>query len=80
MRHFFWNLNRTLRGSEFIAGNRLTVVDITAFVVVEFARAVKESVPDDAVHLTRWRDAIRARPSSKVWLVARLFLAKRWRT
>ena len=66
VRHFFSNLNRTLQDSEFIAGDRFTVADITAFVAVEFARAVKESVPDDTVHLTRWRDAIRARPSSGV--------------
>jgi hypothetical protein len=32
---------------------RQPAADITAFVAVEFARAVKEFVPDDAVHLTR---------------------------
>jgi glutathione S-transferase len=40
------------------------VVDITAFVAVEFSRAIREKVPEDATHLKRWRDAISARPST----------------
>jgi glutathione S-transferase len=64
IRHFFSSLNSTLQDSEFVAGHRFTVADITAFVAVEFARLVKESVPDEATHLMRWREAIRSRPSS----------------
>jgi glutathione S-transferase len=31
-------LNSNLQGSEFVASDRFTVADITAFVAVEFAR------------------------------------------
>ncbi|WP_244549586.1 glutathione binding-like protein [Bradyrhizobium erythrophlei] len=64
IRHFFSNLDATLQDSEFVAGHRFTVADITAFVAVEFVRLVKESVTDEATHLMRWREAIRSRSSS----------------
>jgi glutathione S-transferase len=66
VRHFFTGLNRRLGESEYVAGNRFTVADITAFVAVEFSRAIKEVVPDDAVYLKRWRDAVGSRPSASV--------------
>jgi glutathione S-transferase len=49
-----------------IAGNRFTIADITAFCAVEFARLVKFK-PADAglVHLAAWRDRVAARPSAK---------------
>ena len=37
---------------------------ITAFIAVEFSRAIKEAVPESLVHLRRWRDAMAARPSA----------------
>lgn len=65
VRHFFTELNARLSGSEYVAGDRFTIVDITAFVAVEFSRAIRETVPDDATHLARWRDAVNARPSTR---------------
>lgn len=65
VRHFFTELNARLSGSEYVAGDRFTIVDITAFVAVEFSRAIREKVPDDATHLKRWRDAVSARPSTR---------------
>ena len=65
VRHFFTELNARLSGSEYVAGDRFTIVDITAFVAVEFSRAIREKVPDDAPHLKRWRDAVSARPSTR---------------
>lgn len=66
VRHFFAELNSRLSQSEYVAGDRFTIADITAFVAVEFSRAIKENVPDDATGLKRWRDAIGARPSAGV--------------
>jgi glutathione S-transferase len=65
VRHFFTELNSRLCGSEYVAGDRFTIVDITAFVAVEFSRAIREKVPEDAAHLQRWRDAVSARPSTR---------------
>jgi glutathione S-transferase len=66
VRQFFANLNQRLGDSEFVAADRFTVADITAFVAVEFSRAIKEAVPDTALHLQRWRAAVASRPSAKV--------------
>lgn len=66
VRHFLADLNRRLEETDYVAGNRFTVADITAFVAVEFTRAIKEPIPDDAVHLRRWRDAVASRPSARV--------------
>ena len=66
VRQFFADLDHRLAESEYVAGGRFTVADITGFVSVEFARAIKESVPDGAINLKRWRDAVAARPSARV--------------
>lgn len=66
VRQFFSDLDRRLSESTFIALDRFTIADITAFVTVEFTRAIKEPVPEDAHHLRRWREAVRARPSASV--------------
>jgi glutathione S-transferase len=65
VRKFFANLESRLADSEYLAGGRFTVADITAFVSVEFARAIRENVPDGAINLKRWRDAVAARPSAR---------------
>jgi len=66
VRCFFADLNRRLEESEFVAGERFTVADITGFISVEFARAIKEAIADDALHLKRWRDEVASRPSARV--------------
>jgi glutathione S-transferase len=49
-----------------IAGNRFTIADITAFCAVEFARLVKFKPADAGLaHLAAWRDRVAARPSAK---------------
>jgi glutathione S-transferase len=65
VRRFFADLNCRLADSEYVAGGRFTVADITAFISVEFARAIREYIPDVAVNLKRWRDAVAARPSAR---------------
>ena len=49
-----------------IAGNRFTIADITAFCAIEFARLVKFKPADEGLaHLAAWRDRVAARPSAK---------------
>jgi glutathione S-transferase len=66
VRHFFAELDARLGESEFVALDRFTIADITAFIAVEFARAIKETVPESAVHLAKWHARIAARPSARV--------------
>lgn len=50
-----------------MAGERFTIADITAFCAIEFARGLMKFRPSDAglMHLQDWRDRINARPSAK---------------
>jgi len=66
VRQFFGDLDSRLRESAYVAVDRFTIADITAYVSVEFARAIKEQPSSDLVHLARWRDALAKRPSSSV--------------
>jgi glutathione S-transferase len=61
-RQFFNDLDKRLAGSEYIAGERFTIADITAVVAVDFAKWIKEFIPDDAVHLKRWYETVSVRP------------------
>jgi len=58
---FFKTLDRKLAQSEFLAGDRFTIADITAVVTVDFAARLKISVDDDAVNLQRWYASVSAR-------------------
>ncbi len=62
-RQFFATLNDRLAGREFVATERFSVADITAVVVVDFARIVKVKPGDEHPHLQRWRAAMALRPS-----------------
>ena len=57
-------LDTRLADSEFAAGPRFTVADITAFVTVEFAARAKLGIPEAYANLARWRAAVAARPSA----------------
>ena len=61
---FFDRLNRQLADNPYVAGERFSMADITALVVVDFARWTKIGVPDDATHLTRWYDEVSSRPGA----------------
>lgn len=52
----------------FVAGERFTIADITAFCALEFARGLMKFRPGDEGmdHLQAWRDRIAERPSAKV--------------
>jgi glutathione S-transferase len=63
VRHFFADLDRRLGQREYVAGDRFTVADITALVTIDFARAIRESIPPAAVNLRRWYTSVSSRPS-----------------
>jgi glutathione S-transferase len=58
---FFAMLDEHLAGREFIAAGRFSIADITAVVVVDFARVVRLKPCDEHPHLRRWREAMQAR-------------------
>lgn len=60
---FFGELDRHLAGRTFVAADHFTLADITAVVMVDFARVIRFK-PDDAhPHLRQWRAALADRPS-----------------
>ena len=62
---FFRRLDDQLADNEFVAGNRYSIADIAAMVVVDFSAWIKLSVPDDTVNTRRWYESVSARPSAQ---------------
>jgi glutathione S-transferase len=62
-------LDAELARQPFVAGERFTIADITAFCAVEFARGLMKFKPGDEgmPALQAWRDRIAARPSAAAW-------------
>jgi glutathione S-transferase len=63
LQQFFVTLNEHLANRNFIATDRFSVADITAVVVVDFARVVKVKPGEQHPHLQRWRAAMAQRSS-----------------
>ncbi|WP_424984891.1 glutathione S-transferase family protein [Microbulbifer sp. S227A] len=61
---FFDILEERLRDSPFLAANHFTLADITAFVLVDFARVIRMNIPDGHSACRTWFDNIAARPSA----------------
>jgi len=61
-------LDRMLSNQPFVAGQRFTIADITAFCALEFARGLMKFRPsaEGMPHLQAWRDRIAERPSASV--------------
>ncbi|MBV7535168.1 glutathione S-transferase family protein [Duganella sp. sic0402] len=59
-------LDQVLAGQDFVAGQRFTIADITAFCALEFARGLMRFRPgqEGMAHLQAWRDRIAERPSA----------------
>ncbi|MDE2247637.1 MAG: glutathione S-transferase family protein [Xanthomonadaceae bacterium] len=55
---------RRLGESAFLAGDRLGMADIVAFIGLDFARMVKFHPDESLVNLHRWADAMRQRPAA----------------
>jgi glutathione S-transferase len=58
-------MNGHLGHSEFVAGARHSIADISALVAVDFARWIKMSVPEQCKDLRRWHSQVSARPSAR---------------
>jgi glutathione S-transferase len=61
---FFKTLNTRLAQSEFVAGGRFSIADITALVTIDFAARIKIGIDDDAANLQRWYASVSTRPSA----------------
>lgn len=57
-------LDNELKERPYIAGERFSIADITAFVCVDFLKPARLSVPEDCVHFRAWAERIAARPGS----------------
>jgi glutathione S-transferase len=64
---FYETLNSRLCASEFVAGPRYSVADITAMITIEFAGWLRPKlpVPESCAGLKRWFDQVSARASAK---------------
>ena len=54
-----------LAASEFFAGDRYSVADITALCAVDFGRVSEIRIGEEHKNLTRWYEAVSTRPSAK---------------
>ena len=61
---FFAMLDQRLGESEYLAGARFSIADITALVAVDFAGWIKLGLADDQKNAQRWYDAVSKRPSA----------------
>ena len=61
---FFNRLDTQLADNKFVAGDRYSMADITALVLVDFARWIKILAPDDLENLARWYAEVSKRPSA----------------
>jgi len=63
---FFEDLNTQLADNDYVAGAKYSVADITATVVVDFARWVKVYPQESQTALLEWHGRMAARPSYKL--------------
>jgi glutathione S-transferase len=63
--NFYIDFEARLEDVEFVAGDRFSAADITTLVTVDFAtQAFAMPIPDDALALKRWYNAVSARPGA----------------
>ena len=64
VRRYYERLNDEFADSEYVAGDRFTIADITLLSAVDFAGAMVELKPDDSLsNLWRWHALVSGRPS-----------------
>jgi glutathione S-transferase len=62
----FWRtLDAHLAGRDFMVGSSVTMADIDALVTCDFARWIRQSIPEDCAHIRRWHAALGARAAFK---------------
>jgi glutathione S-transferase len=66
VRRFYDRLEQRLKETEYVAGNRFTIADITALCAVDIAKnRINLPIPTENKQTQRWYDAVSARPSAK---------------
>jgi len=60
---FFTDMDAHFADNQFVLGDYFSVVDITAYITIDFAKWVKMRIPKECTHLKRWFDGMSARPS-----------------
>ena len=63
---FFDMLDQRLGESEYLAGERFSLADITALVTSDFAKWVKLGPTDEHKNTKRWYEAVSSRPSARL--------------
>jgi glutathione S-transferase len=57
-------LDARLATSEYVACDAFTMADVVAFTTLEFGKPSKLRAPESLVHLKRWYETVKARPSA----------------
>ena len=65
MGRFFTMLDERLAAHPFVAGERFTIADITAFITIDFGKRGELEIPAACAHLARWYGEIGQRPSAQ---------------
>lgn len=63
---FFELLEYRLQASPYLATDKFTLADISAFVFVEFARVIKMRIPEQNNATLAWHASTKARPSAQI--------------
>ena len=67
VKSYYQRLNGEFEKSEYVAGERFTVADITLLSAIDFASTLVDLKPDsDLKNLNAWHKNISSRPSSQV--------------
>lgn len=66
MATFFDMLETRLKESPYLALDRFSLADITGFVMVDFARVIRERIPEANGATQDWFNRIKERPSASI--------------
>ena len=58
-------MDAQLARHRYLAGDALSIADITGLCAVDFMRPIKLAVPPELTHVARWHQEMSARPSAK---------------
>jgi len=61
---FFYRLDAQLADNPYVAGSNFSIADISAMVVVDFAKWIRIDLPGDVTHVVRWYAEVSQRPSA----------------
>ena len=63
VKNFFRDFDQQLADNQFVAGDFYSVADITTLVTCDFARWIKQDIPEECTHLRAWYQRISERPA-----------------